>query len=650
MCGIAGIFRWDKKNISEESITRFTDSMAHRGPDGKGIWRNEDYSLAFGHRRLSILDLSDAAAQPFHSLNKRYSLTYNGEIFNFAELKSELMQNGFSFHTNSDTEVLLNSWIHWGKDCLYKFNGMWAFAIWDKEKEILTLCRDRFGIKPLYYCLTPGKQLAFASETYAFKFLDGFQREADPVNLNIALQQMFALEGRGLTPFKNVSSVPPGHFMTVSTTGNIQLARWWDTLENLPEIPSSYEECVLKLRELLEDACRIRLRSDVPIATALSGGVDSSAVYAMTYQAGQKQNKANLHQAIEWQHAYTASFPGSLTDETEYARKVSNHIGGKLIEVHQSFQSLADRLIQDMRIFDSIYLSPVTVASDLYKKMYSDGIRVSLDGHGVDEMTYGYGHSVKDAWMEEMRAGNTAYASDLGNTFVQLFPPELQNHIRESLLQTNFENPTAPTPESFNKNLYNRFVPDSVKEIYRSWRGSPKAPTPWIKPHSNKLNPFIIHTPEKEKSQYLEFHESTLPTLLRNFDRASMMAGIESRMPFMDYRIVCFLFALPREYKLGHGYTKRIIRDAIQPYLPADIVYRTWKVGFNAPLNDWFAGPLKPWIQDVVNSHSFRTNENWNGKAIADFVHKKYQAQTWGQEECMQLWPYLSAFELLQKV
>jgi asparagine synthase (glutamine-hydrolysing) len=648
MCGIAGILKWDNSIVTEEAILSFTDSLKHRGPDGRGIWIHANQKIALGHRRLSILDLSEAGHQPQHSSDKRFTISYNGEVFNFIDLKKDLIQLGYHFYTNSDTEVVLNAWKEWGVDCLYKFNGMWAFAIWDDVNKSLTLCRDRFGIKPLYYCTGGNNQFSFASETYAFKYLDGYKREADPQKLNLALQSMFGMEGRGETPFKNLFAIPPGHYMTVSHTGERNLKRWWNTLEHLVEIPDTYEGCVHHLRYLLEDACRIRLRSDVPVATALSGGVDSSAVYAMTHLAGQNPGVSNERQANHWQHAFTASFPGADTDETEYAQMVAAHVGGNLTKIYQSFDTLADRIIQDTIQFDSIYLSPVSVASDLYKAMYQNGIRVSLDGHGVDEMAYGYGHSVKEAWQEEFLNSNLNYAEDLEITFSNLFSPNLRETMRNSLHTSLQETNTPPQQKSKARQLYETMVPQDIKRVYRYFRGSPTRPAAWLKPIKDHP-PAFTQAPQKEKALFLEFHETTLPTLLRNFDRASMMAGIESRMPFMDYRIVCFLFSLPREYKLGHGYTKRIIRDAISPFLPNQIVYRTWKVGFNAPMTLWFSGPLKNWILDSVNSEAFLKNENWNGRAISEYVNTKFKSNTWGMEECMQLWPYLSAQEILKK-
>jgi asparagine synthase (glutamine-hydrolysing) len=211
MCGIAGILHWDHKSISPTMIRSFTDSMEHRGPDGSGICISENNKIGLGHRRLSILDLTEAAAQTFHDDQGKYVLTYNGEIFNFSELKKELENIGYIFRTDSDTEVLINAWDAWGVQCLRKFNGMWAFAIWDKVEQSLWICRDRFGVKPAYTLNEPGVIFEFAFETQAFKYIEDYRREVNPEYLNIAIQSAFALEGSGKIPYKNIYPMLGGH-------------------------------------------------------------------------------------------------------------------------------------------------------------------------------------------------------------------------------------------------------------------------------------------------------------------------------------------------------------------------------------------------------------------------------------------------------
>src|SRR6185503_155577 len=231
MCGIAGIWSLSKEPLTKEKLIRFTDSLAHRGPDGGSYWIERSGSLGLGHRKLSILDPSPLSNQPMSYANDRYRIVYNGEVFNFLELKRELEIKNYRFTTTTDTEVVLAAYDCWGKDCLHKFNGMWAFAIWDELKQSLFLARDRFGIKPLYYTFKSHDNFAFASETCAFKFLNGFNREFNKKNLAINIAESFSIEGYGHTIYKDIFQLLPGHYLEVNTkTNDLQQNRWWSTL------------------------------------------------------------------------------------------------------------------------------------------------------------------------------------------------------------------------------------------------------------------------------------------------------------------------------------------------------------------------------------------------------------------------------------
>jgi asparagine synthase (glutamine-hydrolysing) len=234
MCGISGIYYKNNGFLTQESLRHFTDSMTHRGPDGAGYEILDEGHLGLGQRRLSILDLSDSGKQPMSYAEGRYWITYNGEVFNFLEIRSELQSLGHSFKSETDTEVILASYAQWGRACLDKFNGMWAFAIWDEVEKTLFLARDRFGIKPLYYVHRPNRFFAFSSETRAFKFLEGFKREIDNELMRLNLQDSYALEGLGYTPFKDILQLLPGHCMTITRDNElIQQRRWWHIEDHL---------------------------------------------------------------------------------------------------------------------------------------------------------------------------------------------------------------------------------------------------------------------------------------------------------------------------------------------------------------------------------------------------------------------------------
>lgn len=650
MCGIAGIWNLNEKCITDEALESFTNSIAHRGPDGFGFYKNEAKSLGLGHRRLSILDLTEKGKQPMSFSDDRYWITYNGEIFNFIELREELKQIGYSFISDSDTEIILAAYQKWGKDCLYKFNGMWAFAIWDNEEQNLFLARDRFGIKPLYYLNQPNEVFAFASETIAFKSLSGFKREIDNSNLTRALHNPYSLEGYGYTIFKNIYQILPGHYLNVKKGKSLQQIRWWNTLEHLVKVPESYDLQVEKFKEIFENACKIRMRSDVPIASALSGGLDSSAVYCMLHNIMQN-DKDKSRMPDNWQRAFVTTFPGSDIDERPYAEQVVNFINGNATYITQDYKELIQKSMQSSVMFDSVFQSPIFVANDIYNAMHNEGIKVSMDGHGVDEMLFGYPHLVKEAYLSAKELANNEYADDIAITYRDMLPISGQKEGYENLL-----NSFQVKHTSFAKKLYDQLAPEILKKLYRKinqpkrinkidssqlWlKNSPKEPLVSL---SNKEVDLSKLT-SVEQIIYDNFHTTVLPTILRNFDRASMQSGIEIRMPFMDWRLVTYVFSLPITSKIGKGFTKRILRDSIKNIIPEPIRQRKLKMGLGSPLPEWFSGEMKDWIYNIVNSPAFINSEVWNGKLISEFTNEKIKTKSWTWGDCMSIWPYLDAY------
>jgi asparagine synthase (glutamine-hydrolysing) len=328
MCGIAGVWNLNNKLVELNELEKFTDSLIHRGPDGSGYSLYDNETLGLGHRRLSILDLSENGKQPLEYLNNRYSITYNGEIYNFIELKKILLSEGYNFKSESDTEVILAAYDFWGKDCLKKFNGMWAFAIWDNFKKKLFLSRDRFGVKPLHYIYKQNDFFAFASETIAFKYLSNFKREFDTQLLSRSILSFSSIEAFGYTIFKDVTQLLPGHYIEIKKGQKPVQIKWWSTLNNLVTFPTNYEDQVAYFKEIFEDACRIRMRSDVPLASALSGGVDSSAVYCMLHHLMNDNSIQKERLPSNWQKAFVATFPNTKVDERHYAEEVIKFTNG----------------------------------------------------------------------------------------------------------------------------------------------------------------------------------------------------------------------------------------------------------------------------------------------------------------------------------
>lgn len=426
MCGIAGILNL-LEYINENELNKFTDSLIHRGPDDRGIFIDEKMGL--GHRRLSILDLSEAGRCPMSyggEDGKRYWITYNGEVFNFIELRAELESLGHKFRTQTDTEVILASYDQWGENCLYKFNGMWAFAIWDTKAKKLFIARDRFGIKPLYYMKSP-KRFAFASELKAFLSLDKFSPKLnEPVleDINKFAQGYEAITDNTLMKF--VKKLLPGHSMTVNNNLDINIKKWWDTREHIPVIPTKYNDQVEMFREIFLDAVKIRMRSDVALGTSLSGGIDSSAVASsMRYIVDNQKEKIDRF-SNNWQKTFIATFPGSFLDEKVYADMVVEHIQAKPTYIVFDQKVSTSHFIDTLWSMEEIYPGLAMPIWQTYKAMRDNGITVTLDGHGGDELLAGYtyylNYKVKDL-------NNTLY-----NDFhYSVLPAILKNYDRCSM-------------------------------------------------------------------------------------------------------------------------------------------------------------------------------------------------------------------------
>lgn len=643
MCGIAGIWNLDDRCISIHELTNFTDTQFHRGPDGSGYTLYEHETVGLGHRRLSILDLSENGKQPLEYLEGRYSITFNGEIYNFIELRKELSLKGYAFRSDSDTEVILAAYDCWGKACLSKFNGMWAFAIWDNHLKKLFLSRDRFGVKPLHYLYMPNKVFAFASETIAFKHLEGFQRNYNTQLLSRSLMAFSSIESTGYTIYDNILQLLPGHYIELEKNKPLIQKRWWNTLDNIVEYPKKYEDQVDYFKEIFEDACKLRLRSDVPIASALSGGVDSSAVYCMLHYLMQKNGGTTERMPSNWQKAFVATFPNTSVDERKYAEEVIHFTKGNVKYLIPDYTHLINDIEKSTQLFDGVSGGPIICLTDVYKGMRNDNIVVSMDGHGVDEMMYGYRNSVYSLMVEALENDDVA-ALDLKNTYLDILFPEERaqknDAINKMFAYHKNEGFLHRKMRKFKNNLLAKKPVNGLDAINSS---------DWLLEKEIKSFPYLTsdfyggkHHKTKESIIYNHFHYDELPYNLRDFDRGSMQHSIEIRMPFMDYRLVSFIFSIPQASKIGGGFTKRILRDSMKGIMPETIRQRKLKIGLGSPMKEWFNTPMNEYIMDETSSESFIQSTIFDGKKIKNWAIQKCKEKNWSETDCSLFWPYLN--------
>jgi asparagine synthase (glutamine-hydrolysing) len=611
MCGIAGIVDIGGNAVGPDEISGLTDLLAHRGPAGSGTWFSADRAVAFGHRRLAIIDPGPGGHQPMAYADGRYVIVYNGEIYNFLELRRELEARGCIFRTESDTEVILAAWQIWGEDMLLRFNGMWALAIFDTQSKDLFLARDRFGIKPLLYAMT-SQRLIFASEQRALVRCGLIATSVDTEVARRLLLDAFGVEGSERTLCREIRRLQGGHFMWLRK-GRLEIRRWWRTVDHLPALPKTDAERVECFGELFRDSVALRMRSDVPIGTCLSGGFDSSAVICT--MAAHEKAGMGPRESTAWRHAFVATFPGAMNDERPQAEEAVAFAGVKptFLEIgeNDALKDL-DRMLADN---DDVYIGLPNVTWLIYRELRRQNVLVSLDGHGADELMGAYRQEGQSTTFRIRNAlAGFASRSALARRTVDMIRTMMLRRQGYYFLRGGLRGAPDPFP----------LVGDG-DELPKQW---------------GALN----------RRLYQMFHGTTLPTILRNFDRLSMSHGIEVRMPFMDWRLVTYTMALPDEVKSSDGYTKMIARRAMQGRMPESIRMGRRKVGFNSPMPEWLNGALSGWTVALLDRKVPAFMEIVEEAKLRETVLRLIRTKAWDWDSVGRIWPYLNMKWMLARL
>jgi len=572
MCGIAGILQPPGGRYYPEQTARMTAALAHRGPDGEAFWQTDDRSVLFGHRRLSVIDLSTAAAQPMRraftdvgDLPLPLTIVYNGEIYNYIELRAELETLGYRFNTASDTEVILAAYHCYGDECVEYFDGMFAFAIWDEETEELFAARDRFGEKPFFYT-TDGDAFLFASEMKAL-WAAGIPKEH-----NLKMLFNFITIGYtgnpakpGETFYTNIQKLPPASRLYYTPgTQELVIDKYWDIDAEQTPVKMDEEEAIRQFSQLFSKSVSRRLRSDVPVGTSLSGGLDSSSIIAAIATASGLAPKT-----------FTATFPGFDKDEEQQAALVAGRFG---LQQH-TVACTAEKMLADWDRICYHQEEPFGSASiaaqfDVFELAQQQQVKVLLDGQGADETLAGYHKYYKWYWQELfqkrrlMRSGEVKAARQLGitepfgfrNVIASLFPELAAVVLERQYLFHALEQ----------EDLTRNFVKLQSKEAY------------YTTPEIFNLNGAL----------YFNSCVYGLEELLRFADRNSMAHGREVRLPFLNHELVEFVFSLSPAVKIREGRTKWILRKTMDQQLPDSITWRKDKTGFEPPQAQWMQNPL----------------------------------------------------------
>lgn len=596
MCGVAG---WISRNpLSSKILVEMTRMVKHRGPDSEGfaglstfeedlhVWENpppRSYSLrlALGHRRLSILDLSERGFQPMRSQSGSLSISYNGEIYNYLELRGILEKQGFVFASGTDTEVILAAWEAWGPDCLDRFNGMFAFLLFDQKNGVLHAVRDRFGIKPLYYNASLGF-LGFASEIKQFESVPNWKPVLVP---QVAYDFLaWGLQDHGSnTFFEGVKQLRPGERLQInidefnsSYSYQAQPIKWYDLKKISLANHYNLEQGSERLRVLLSDSVRLRLRSDVPVGSCLSGGLDSSSIVCLIDEE-RKRNRSSVGQCT-----FSARAEDALLDEGHWIDAVLKNRSLKPSSVMPVFEDLASELSNLVRIHDEPFGSAsIFIQNLVFGLAKKSGVKVVLDGQGADELFGGYDSFRVCAAAGMFRRGN------------------LLSGIRE----LHSLNMSSGSVARMTMRVLESLVPYEVSAFIRGRVGKKTSGPNWLKFDDHDIkkdhSPAFLGTRASRVRTLSEVQlsETSLPKLLHWEDRNSMAMSVEGRVPFLDHRVVEFALGISSDLKVSGGVTKRVLREAMSGIIPEKIANRTDKIGFAASEREWFLHRNPSWFR-----------------------------------------------------
>jgi asparagine synthase (glutamine-hydrolysing) len=622
MCGICGIVSFDDPEVLDDDLLRrMNQSLFHRGPDDQGFYRDSTAALAM--RRLSIIDL-ETGKQPICNEDGSVCVIFNGEIYNYREVREQLERKGHAFRTQSDTEVIVHAYEEYGVECIQHFNGMFAIAIWDRSTRRIILVRDRIGIKPLYYW-TDGKHLIFGSELKAVVAHSMVPRQIDLNSLDNFLSLEY-IPGPG-TIFTDIYKLPPGHLLIFGETG-YRLQRYWDLAYN--PLEGSEEDYAAQLASLIQDAVRLRLVSDVPLGAFLSGGIDSSSIVAYMSQM-----------ATEPVQTFSIGFKDDTYNELPDAQIAAQHFGTlhRTQVINPDIAGLAENLIRhldeplaDFSIFPTFLVS----------QLASNSVKVVLSGDGGDELFAGY-----DTYVAE---SVSRYYQWLPKKLRQETIPTLANLIPPQPAKKGFLNKTKRMIEggALNPSLHHTrwmiFISEKEKErlyqpeLQRSLNGY----------SSSSIFEDYFHQASQFDSlgqqQFVDIKTYLVDDILTKVDRMSMAVSIEARVPLLDYRIAEFALNLPPQMKLNRSKTKVILRKAMQHLLP-EVSLTKPKQGFSIPMKHWLKSSLRPMLEDLLSEECLRRRGYFNPAVVSAWIGEHLDGRA---NHSHRLWS-LMVFELWQR-
>jgi asparagine synthase (glutamine-hydrolysing) len=599
MCGIAGIIDWNAATTADHLRMRavaMADTLNHRGPDAGDVWLDAAAGVALSHRRLAIIDLTPGGAQPMVSASGRYVISYNGEVFNYRELRAELARQGCKFRGSSDTEVILEGIALWGlPTTLQRLVGMFALALWDRQTRTLWLVRDRLGVKPLYYAATD-KQCLFGSELKAFRAVDKMSLSLDADALTAYLRLGYVPSP--LSIYREVKKLPPGHILKLAPDQPPVLDSFWSLRQiaqagGLSCLGASFDERAVidELDALLRDAVRLRMISDVPLGAFLSGGIDSSTVAALMQAQSNRPIKT-----------FSIGFREASYNEAHHARRVAAHLGTDHTEHYVEPRDALDVIPKLAEWYDEPFADSSQIPTYLVSAMTRRHVTVALSGDGGDEIFAGYNRYFwADAlWRRlsivplALRKAVAILAQNVSTSTwdcaFNLVPaawrvPQPGDKIHKLAKVLDFDGPEA---------IYRQLVSQWPNPEILSRTGHEPSGPLWDTTLARDIPNFIA------RMQYIDTVTYLPDDILTKVDRATMAVGLEGRVPLLDHRVVERVWALPLNFKVRQGRGKWLLRQVLARYVPDKLVERP-KMGFGVPIDRWLRGPLRDWAESLLS-------------------------------------------------
>ena len=601
MCGIAGILDLSGKagsGVSPETLSAMCETLRHRGPNDDGTWIDAATGIGLGHRRLAIIDLSEAGAQPMVSSCERFVISYNGEIYNAPELRSELEATGRRFSGHSDTEAIVEGCAAWGVEAtVERLNGMFAFAVWDRSERVLYLVRDRLGIKPIYWARIGGL-LLFGSELKALRAHPGWHPELNRDAL--AAYMRYGYVPSPLTIYQGVNKLPPGTILRARAGQEPRITPFWDLEQVAVEgqrnrLPENGHEAADRLDTLLNDAVRRRMVADVPLGAFLSGGIDSSLVVALM--------QANSTRPVR---TFTIGFSERDYDEARHAASVARHLGTDHTELYVSPGHALETITRLPEIYDEPFSDPSQVPTFLIAEMTREHVTVSLSGDGGDELFAGYNRHIQARIFVPLLERMPRRLKALGAGGIR----SLSHSAWDALFMAIPERWRPPQAGDKMHKLAALLTEDGqgfYQSLVSHWREPERIVTGGREPDGLLSDPRIREfVPDFiERMQYLDTLTYLPDDILTKVDRASMAVSLEARVPLLDHRVVAFSWSLPPAMKARKGVGKWLLRQVLYRYVPPELVDRP-KMGFGVPIDEWIRGPLRDWAEELLDERRLK--------------------------------------------